>query len=75
MMLLLNAINQNISFVFNAQHDCEGGECGYTIDETGEQGGQPTAKTERRIAHSAHNKYFINLHALHNAWRLRKALP
>ncbi|KAF9786365.1 hypothetical protein BJ322DRAFT_1099898 [Thelephora terrestris] len=65
----------NISFLFNAQHDCEGGECGYTIDETGEHDGQPTAKTKRTITHSTHDKYFINTHALHNAYRLREVLP
>ena len=75
MTLSLIAINQNISFILNVQHDCEGGECAYAIDEVGEQDGQPTAKIERRIMHSAHDKYFINLHALHNAWRLREALP
>lgn len=27
------------------------------------------------IVHSAHDKFFINTHALHNAWRLREVLP
>ena len=27
------------------------------------------------MKHSAHDKFFINLHALHNAWRLREVLP
>ena len=27
------------------------------------------------MTHSSHDKFFINLHALHNAWRLRKVLP
>ncbi|KAF9779423.1 hypothetical protein BJ322DRAFT_1167229 [Thelephora terrestris] len=67
----------NVSFLFNAQHDCEGGECGYEVDEVSTQNGQPTrrARIERKIMHSTHDKYFINLHALHNAWRLREVLP
>lgn len=74
-MLPLITIDQNISFIFNAQHDCEGGECGYAIDETNAQGGQPATKPDRRMMHSAHDKYFINLHALHNAWHLHEVLP
>jgi len=27
------------------------------------------------MTHSPHDKFFINLHALHNAWRLREVLP
>ena len=68
----LTAIHQDISFIFNAQHDCEGGECGYAINDTD---GQAAAKVERKVIHSAHDKFFINLHALHNAWRLREVLP
>lgn len=73
-MLPLITIDQNISFIFNAQHDCKGRECGYAIDETNAQGGQPATKPDRRMMHSAHDKYFINLHALHNAWRLHEGI-
>ena len=73
--LPLIAFHQNISFIFNAQHDCEGGECGYTISDAGAHDGQATAKVERKMIHSAHDRFFINLHALHNAWRLREVLP
>jgi len=66
---------QNISFIFNAQHDCEGGECSYTVNSTGTHDGQATAKVGKTVIHSTHNKYFINLHALHNAWRIREVLP
>ena len=71
----LIAFHQNISFIFNTQHDCEGGECGYTINDAGTHDRQAMAKVERRMIHSAHNKFFIDLHALHNAWRLREVLP
>lgn len=27
------------------------------------------------MVHSTHDKFFINLHALHNAYRLREVLP
>ena len=32
-------------------------------------------KIKRKVMHSAHDKYFINLHALHNGWRLHEVLP
>lgn len=69
---MLTATQQDISFIFNAQHDCEGGDCSYTISDTN---GQTAAKVERTLTHSTHDKFFINLHALHNAWRLREVLP
>ena len=71
----LIAFYQDISFVFNAQHDCEGGGCDYTTCNTSVQDRRATTKSEQRINHSAHNKFFINLHALHNAWRIREVLP
>lgn len=73
--LILIAFHQDISFSFNAQHDCEGGECGYTPGNTSAQDGQATVKAERKVIHSTHNAFFINLHVLHNAWRLREVLP
>lgn len=27
------------------------------------------------MSHPAHDKFIINLHALHNAWRIREVLP
>ena len=69
--LTLITTRQDISFIFNAQHDCEGGKCGYGTGTY--NGGQTTAK--RTIIHSTHDRFFINLHALHNAWRLREVLP
>ena len=44
------------------------------INDTSTQDGQAAAKVERTIIHSAHDKFFINLHVLHNAWRLREVL-
>ena len=38
-------------------------------------GSQPAAKIKRMVIHSTHDKHFINLHALHNVWRLREVLP
>jgi len=66
---------QSISFIFNAQHDCEDGNCSYTVNSTSTHNDQATAKVEKKMIHSNHDKFFINLHALHNAWRIREVLP
>ena len=66
---------QNISFIFNAQHDCEGGKCGYAIDDTSTLNSQAKTKVKRTMLHSNHDIFFINLHALHNAQLIREVLP
>ena len=63
---------QDISFIFNAQHDCEGGQCSRTAGDTGTQ---TTAGAGGKLTHSINGKYLINTHALHNAWRLHEILP
>jgi len=66
--------NQDIYFTFNAQHDCEGGGC--QLDErTIIQDHEETSRTELTIKHSNFDRHPTNLHAHHNAWRLRKVLP
>jgi hypothetical protein len=66
--------NQDISFVFNAQHDCEGGAC-QLVETRTFQDREETSKVELTVKHSNFNRYIVNLHAHHNAWRLRKVLP
>ncbi|KAF9649884.1 hypothetical protein BDM02DRAFT_1736799 [Thelephora ganbajun] len=61
--------------LFNAQHDCEDGDCGYAIHDASTQDGQATANAKEAVIHSAHNKFFIDFHALHSAWRPREVLP
>ena len=66
--------NQDIYFIFNAQHDCKGGKC-RLIETNALQDREETSRTELIVEHSNFDRYFINLHAHHNAWRLRKVLP
>lgn len=72
---LIVTVHENVSFIFNAQHDCEEGKCSYTIHDTDRPTGKSATKVRRNFQHSNHNKFFVNLHALHNAWRLREVLP
>jgi hypothetical protein len=65
---------KDIYFVFNAQHDCWGGGC-ELIEDRVLQDREKTSRTELHVKHSGVDCYFINLHAHHNAWRLRKVLP
>jgi len=66
--------NQDIHFIFNAQHDCEGGGC-QLVETNVLQDREETSRTELTVKHSGFARYLINLHAHHNAWRLRKVLP
>ena len=67
-------LQQDIYFTFNAQHDCKSGGC--QLAETNLfQEHKETSKTQLAVKHSNVDRYIINLHAHHNAWRLRKVLP
>ena len=68
----LIATCQDISFIFNAQYDCEGGQCGHTVSNTGIQ---TVVGAGRKLIHSTYGKYLINTHALHNVWRLHEIPP
>jgi len=65
---------QDIYFIFNAQHDCKGGEC-RLVETKVLQDREETSRKELTAKHSNFDRYLINLHAHHNAWRLRKVLP
>ena len=66
--------NQDIYFIFNAQHDCKGGGC-QPIEARALQDCEETSIMELAIEHSKFDHYVLNLHAHHNSWRLQKVLP
>ena len=60
--------------MFNAQHDCEGGGCVlHEVDAIQER--HETSGKVLTVAHTNYERYFINVHALHNCLYLRKVLP
>ena len=67
-------MNQDIYFIFNAQHDCKEGGC-QLVETHSLQDREETSRMELAVKHSSVERYVINLHAHHNAWRLRKVLP
>jgi hypothetical protein len=67
-------VNQDIGFIFNAQHDCKDGGC-QLVKANALQDREETSRTELVVEHSSFHRYIVNLHAHHNAWRLRKVLP
>lgn len=76
MKFLAHVCMQGLHFSFNVQHDCETQGCGPTNQEAVYQDRVKTGKTKRSIQHINGNDFFIvNLHALHNAARIRKVLP
>ncbi|KAI0697812.1 hypothetical protein BC835DRAFT_1405600 [Cytidiella melzeri] len=64
----------NIAFIFNAQHDCLTAEC-TTHDENVHQERRITGLTQKGVRHGEMQRYFINMHALHNAALIRRTLP
>jgi hypothetical protein len=66
---------QDIRFVFNAQHDCYMLRCSATATKPVRQERVVTARTVMCLAHGDDDHFVVNIHALHNAHLLRKALP
>ncbi|KAI0692911.1 hypothetical protein BC835DRAFT_1520799 [Cytidiella melzeri] len=65
---------QKIAFIFNAQHDCLTAEC--TIgDQSVRQERRITSLTQKVVKHGVMQRYFVNMHALHNAALIRNTLP
>ncbi|KAI0682331.1 hypothetical protein BC835DRAFT_1536589 [Cytidiella melzeri] len=65
---------QKIAFIFNAQHDCLTAEC--TIgDQSVRQEKRITSLTQKVVKHGVMQRYFVNMHALHNAALIRNTLP
>ena len=67
-------MRQDIYFIFNAQHDCKNGGC-QLVETNVLQDREETSITRLAVKHSHFDHYIVNLHAHHNAWRLRKVLP
>ncbi|KAG8867181.1 hypothetical protein FRB97_003462 [Tulasnella sp. 331] len=66
----------HLSFLINVQHDCIGQGCDATGSQTIMQERVASGRTRRDIVHQQEDDHFIiNLHALHNAAKIRKVLP
>ncbi|KAJ3990238.1 hypothetical protein F5890DRAFT_1388757, partial [Lentinula detonsa] len=66
----------DILFIFNAQHDCGSGDCKITSSNSFERQERiETQKPKKILHHSSSQRYFINMHALHNSNLLRDTLP
>ncbi|KDR77189.1 hypothetical protein GALMADRAFT_267364 [Galerina marginata CBS 339.88] len=63
-----------VLFIFNAQHDCYGLKCPL-VECAIKQGRDMTTRTQLSVSHSSDTRYFLNMHALHNANLIRKTLP
>ncbi|KAI0073338.1 hypothetical protein K474DRAFT_1649687 [Panus rudis PR-1116 ss-1] len=68
-------IEQDILFVFNAQHDCEMGSCKPNAHEFVREERQLTERTTVALKHTDFDRYLMNMHALHNADLIRQSLP
>ena len=63
-------------FKFNAQHDCAAGKCAIKLNAREiRQERQVTTQTQAALVHTNDDKFIVNMHALHNAHRIRETLP
>ncbi|KDQ28455.1 hypothetical protein PLEOSDRAFT_1041925, partial [Pleurotus ostreatus PC15] len=65
----------NISFIFNAQHDCQHALCDASGTVPRRQEREDTGLMDACIEHKPVHQFIINLHAFHNAHLLRTVLP
>lgn len=65
---------QDILFIFNVQHDCRSANC-TMADHYMMQERQLTSRTQSVITHGPLRRFFLNMHALHNAALIRETLP
>ncbi|KAJ3853110.1 hypothetical protein EV368DRAFT_39622 [Lentinula lateritia] len=67
---------EDVLFIFNAQHDCVTGGCHIsTINSFEVQERIETNIPKKVVVHSSSQRYFVNMHALHNSNLLRDTLP
>jgi succinate dehydrogenase/fumarate reductase-like Fe-S protein len=71
---MTDGYNQDILFIFNAQHNCRRASCGM-VDAPIVQGRDQTARKQKVIAHTDEDHFILNLHALHNTDLIRETLP
>ncbi|TFK31456.1 hypothetical protein BDQ12DRAFT_701562 [Crucibulum laeve] len=70
------ALPMDIQFIFNAQHDCLGKKCPVIENATSvRQERNITSKFIPGVIHTDDTRFFVNMHALHNAHLLRESLP
>ncbi|KAI0074824.1 hypothetical protein K474DRAFT_1600932 [Panus rudis PR-1116 ss-1] len=65
----------DVMFIFNAQHDCASAQCGVDGITQERQERRLTSHTVAIIKHQEPERYFINMHGLHNAQLICSALP
>ncbi|KAH9942016.1 hypothetical protein B0H21DRAFT_811258 [Amylocystis lapponica] len=75
MPVLTHSHDQNVLFIFNAQHDCRMTSCSATAVENITQERAATTRTQSAISHTTAERFLLNMHALHNAALIRETLP
>ncbi|KAF9468999.1 hypothetical protein BDZ94DRAFT_1357550 [Collybia nuda] len=69
-------VSPAILFIFNSQHDCRGAGC-KVVEEAQPvmQGRNVTKLKQAAVIHAEDTRYFLNMHALHNANLIRDTIP
>ncbi|KAK7012526.1 hypothetical protein R3P38DRAFT_3588421 [Favolaschia claudopus] len=66
---------KNIKFKFNTQHDCHSANCEASGQRLRMQERTESDQVENYIVHQPLDRFFINMHAVHNSHLLRATLP
>ncbi|KAJ7852374.1 hypothetical protein B0H14DRAFT_3658548 [Mycena olivaceomarginata] len=67
--------SSSVQFVISVQHDCRKGDCQPTIVRKEYQEREETNRNISLIHHSDDDHFIVNMSALHNSVKLRRALP
>ncbi|KAI0947612.1 hypothetical protein AcW1_009325 [Taiwanofungus camphoratus] len=73
--LPLVVLPKDVLFIFNAQHDCHTAGCSPTTVQSVVQERLTTTQTRSAVTHTSTQRYFLNMHALHNTALIRETLP
>ncbi|KAJ7724046.1 hypothetical protein B0H14DRAFT_2641641 [Mycena olivaceomarginata] len=65
----------SVQFVISVQHDCRKGDCQPTIVRKEFQEREETNRNISLLHHSDDDHFIVNISALHNSVKLRRALP
>jgi hypothetical protein len=66
---------QNIEFLASVQHDCHSKKCKGTGSRTARQERVSSGRNVQFIEHVEDEHFVVNMHAMHNAHRIRRVLP
>jgi hypothetical protein len=66
---------QNIEFLASVQHDCQAKKCKASGTRKAQQERVSSGRNVQFVEHVEDEHFIVNMHAMHNAHRIRRVLP